>query len=29
MNYIYNQFKRAGIPYDTAIAVMGNIVHES
>lgn len=29
MNYIYNQFKKAGIPYDTAIAVMGNIVHES
>ena len=29
MKYIYNQMKQAGIPYDTTIAVMGNIIHES
>ena len=29
MKYIYSQMKKARIPYDTAIAVMGNIIHES
>ena len=29
MKYIYKQMKQAGIPYDTTIAVMGNIIHES
>jgi len=29
MKYIYGQMRNAKIPYDTAIAVMANIIHES